>query len=129
MSVDLNIVIVAYNSAQVIGGLLDSIPAAVDGLTYEIVVVDNGSADGTADLLAARGDCQVVCSVNTGYAGGINRGVRGGKSAKAILILNPDVRLEEKSVRPLVDALTEPDAGIVVPQVRSPSGALERSLR
>jgi N-acetylglucosaminyl-diphospho-decaprenol L-rhamnosyltransferase len=129
MSLDLNIVIVAYNSAQVIGGLLDSIPAAVDGLTYEIVVVDNGSADGTADLLAARGGCQVVCSVNTGYAGGINRGVRAGTSAEAILILNPDVRLEERSVRPLVDALTEPAAGIVVPQVRSPSGSLERSLR
>jgi N-acetylglucosaminyl-diphospho-decaprenol L-rhamnosyltransferase len=129
MSLDLDIVIVAYNSVQVIGGLLDSIPAAVDGLSYEIVVVDNGSTDGTTEFLAARGNCHVVCSVNTGYAGGINRGVQAGKSAEAILILNPDVRLQAKSVPPLVAALSEPDTGIIVPQVRSPSGSLERSLR
>ena len=39
---DLVIVIVAYNSSRVIGALLDSIPAAVEGLSYEVVVVDNG---------------------------------------------------------------------------------------
>jgi N-acetylglucosaminyl-diphospho-decaprenol L-rhamnosyltransferase len=129
MSVDIDIVIVAYNSVQVIGDLLDSIPAAVDGLSYGIVVVDNGSTDGTTELLDARSGCHVVRSVNTGYAGGINRGVQAGKSAEAILILNPDVRLQEKSVPPLVAALSEPRAGIIVPQVRSPSGSLERSLR
>jgi N-acetylglucosaminyl-diphospho-decaprenol L-rhamnosyltransferase len=129
MSLDLDIVIVAYNSVKVIGELLDSIPAAVDGLTYEIVVVDNGSTDGTPKLLAVRDDCQVIYSVNTGYAGGINRGVRAGTSAEAILVLNPDVRLQEKSVPPLVAALSTPHTGIIVPQVRSPSGVLERSLR
>ena len=129
MKVDLDIVIVAYNSAHVIGGLLDSIPAAVAGLSHEIVVVDNGSTDGTSEFLAARGGCHVIDSVNTGYAGGINRGVRAGKSADAILILNPDVRLQAKSVPPLLAALSEPDTGIVVPQVRSPSGSLEPSLR
>ena len=129
MSLDLDVVIVTYNSARVIGDLLDSIPAAVDGLTYETVVVDNGSTDETPKLLAARDDCQVIYSVNTGYASGINRGIRAGKSAEAILVLNPDVRLQEKSVLPLVAALSTPHAGIIVPQVRSPSGTLERSLR
>jgi len=129
MSPDLDIVIVAYNSVEAIGDLLDSIPAAVDGISYGIVVVDNGSTDGTPEMLAARGDCQVIHSVNTGYAGGINRGVQAGKSADAILILNPDVRLREKSVLPLMAALSETNAGIIVPQVRSPSGTLERSLR
>jgi N-acetylglucosaminyl-diphospho-decaprenol L-rhamnosyltransferase len=129
MSPDLDIVIVAYNSVEAIGDLLDSIPAAVDGISYGIVVVDNGSTDGTPEMVAARGDCQVIHSVNTGYAGGINRGVQAGKSADAILILNPDVRLREKSVLPLMAALSETHAGIIVPQVRSPSGTLERSLR
>jgi N-acetylglucosaminyl-diphospho-decaprenol L-rhamnosyltransferase len=129
MSPDLVIVIVAYNSAHVIGGLLDSIPAALDGLACDVVVVDNGSSDGTPEFLTTRGGCHVVQSVNTGYAGGINRGIRAGTSAEAILILNPDVRLHEKSVPPLVAALRDPHVGIVVPQVRSPSGSVEPSLR
>jgi N-acetylglucosaminyl-diphospho-decaprenol L-rhamnosyltransferase len=129
MAPDLDIVIVTYNSAQVIGDLLDGIPAAAAGLTCEIVVVDNGSTDDTPKLLAARDDCQVIYSHNTGYAGGINRGVRAGMSAEAILILNPDVRLMAGSLPPLMTALREQCAGIIVPQVRSPSGTLERSLR
>jgi GT2 family glycosyltransferase len=126
---DLSVVIVTYNSARVIGDLLDSLPAALDGLAADVVVVENGSADGTADLVAARGDCRVVRSANVGYAGGINKGVYEAAPAKAILILNPDVRLSAGSVAPLLAALHQPDTGIVVPQLRSPDGTLERSLR
>jgi N-acetylglucosaminyl-diphospho-decaprenol L-rhamnosyltransferase len=126
---DLQVVIVTYNSIHVIGDLLDSLPAALDGLKSDVVVVDNGSADGTAEFVAARPGCRVVRSSNVGYAGGINRGVREALSAEAILILNPDVRLEEGSIPPLLEALQEPNVGIAAPQVRSPQGDLEFSLR
>jgi N-acetylglucosaminyl-diphospho-decaprenol L-rhamnosyltransferase len=129
MRPDLDVVVVTYNSVRVIGDLLDSLPPALGALTAEVVVVDNGSTDGTAEFVAARGDCKVVRSANVGYAGGINRGVREGGSAEAILILNPDVRLGENSVLPLLKALHEPNVGIVAPQVRSPEGELEFSLR
>ena len=126
---DLDVVIVTYNSAPVIGDLLDSLPAALGGLSADVVVVDNGSADGTADLLAQRDDCRVVRSANVGYAGGINRGVREAGQAEAILILNPDVRLTPGSVLPMLETLRSPGTGLVVPQLRSPSGAVEPSLR
>jgi GT2 family glycosyltransferase len=129
MPPDIAVVIVTYNSAHVVGDLLDSLPAALDGLTADVIVVDNGSTDGTAELLAAREGCRVVCSANTGYAGGINRGVREAMSAEAILVLNPDVRLHEGSVPPLLAVLREPNVGIAAPQVRSSQGALELSLR
>jgi GT2 family glycosyltransferase len=129
MPPDIAVVIVTYNSAHVVGDLLDSLPAALDGLTGDVIVVDNGSTDGTAELLAAREGCRVVCSANTGYAGGINRGVREAMSAEAILVLNPDVRLHEGSVPPLLAVLREPNVGIAAPQVRSSQGALELSLR
>jgi N-acetylglucosaminyl-diphospho-decaprenol L-rhamnosyltransferase len=129
MGPEINVVIVAYNSMNVIGGLLDSLPAALGGLKYQVVVVDNGSADGTAEFLTTRGGCRVVHSTNVGYAAGINRGVREAVPAEAILILNPDVRLARDSVPPLLAALREPDVGIVAPQVRSPLGVLEPSLR
>ncbi len=126
---DLDVVIVTYNSAPVIGDLLDSLPAALGGLSADVVVVDNGSADGTADLLGRRDDCRVVRSANVGYAGGINRGVREAARAEAILILNPDARLTPGSVAPMLETLRTPGTGLVVPQLRSPGGTLEPSLR
>ena len=118
-----------YNSAHVVCDLLDSLPAALDGLTADIVVVDNGSTDETVKFLESRGDCRVVRSANVGYAAGINRGVRAAVGADAILVLNPDTRLCERSVPPLLEALKQPDTGIVAPQVRSGEGMLEPSLR
>jgi N-acetylglucosaminyl-diphospho-decaprenol L-rhamnosyltransferase len=126
---DLAVIVVTYNSAHVVGDLLDSLPAALSGLAADVVVVDNGSADATAEVVASRADCRLVRSSNDGYAAGINRGVREAISAEAILILNPDVRLHEESVPPLLRALQEPDVGIVAPQLRSACGRLERSLR
>jgi N-acetylglucosaminyl-diphospho-decaprenol L-rhamnosyltransferase len=121
-------VIVTYDSARVVTGLLDSIPAALDGISTDVVVVDNGSRDGTAELLEARG-CRVVRSTNVGFAGGINRGVREAADSDAILVLNPDVRLAPGSIRPLLEALQLPSTGIVAPQVRNEDGSLFHSLR
>lgn len=126
---DIAVVIVTYNSAHVVGDLLDSLPKALDGLTADVVVVDNGSSDGTADLVAALGVCRVVRSANVGYSGGINRGVREAAPAHAILVLNPDVRLRPGSLRPLLAALREPRVGIAAPRVLTPQGELHLSLR
>jgi N-acetylglucosaminyl-diphospho-decaprenol L-rhamnosyltransferase len=126
---DIQVVIVSYNSVHVISDLLDSLPAALGDLKSDVIVVDNGSTDGTAELVAARAGCRVVRSTNVGYAGGINRGVRETSSAEAILILNPDVRLQEGAILPLLEVLREPNVGIAAPQVRSPQGGLELSLR
>ncbi|HXS65759.1 MAG TPA: glycosyltransferase family 2 protein [Streptosporangiaceae bacterium] len=129
MPPDLAAVIVTYNSAHVVGNLLDSLPGALDGLSADVIVVDNASTDNTVDVLMARGDCRIVRSANVGYAGGINLGVRQSPGAPAILVLNPDVVLHPQSVRPLVAALNQPGVGIVAPQVRSEDGRLELSLR
>lgn len=126
---DIDVVIVTYNSAHVVGGLLDSLPAALGGLAADVVVVDNGSVDETVDVLLSRGDCRVVRSANTGYAGGINRGVRQASGADAILILNPDTRLHERAVPPMLEALRQQHTGIVAPQILSPDGNLHLSLR
>src|SRR5579875_4024527 len=126
---DIEVVIVTFNSAAVICGLLDSLGPALSDLSADIIVVDNGSTDDTAALLESRGGCRVIRSENIGYAGGINRGVRESSGADAILILNPDIRLHEGSIPPLLAALSQPGTAIAAPQVLSPEGNLEFSLR
>ena len=120
----LDIIVVTYNSEDVVGDLLDSIPRALGDLKANVIVVDNGSTDNTAGVLLARGDCKVVLSSNVGYAAGINRGVREGSGAGAILVLNPDTRLHEGCIAPLYNALRLPGTGIVAPRMLSSDGAL-----
>jgi N-acetylglucosaminyl-diphospho-decaprenol L-rhamnosyltransferase len=126
---DLAVVVVAYNSDHVMAGLLDSLPAGLDGLRAQVIVVDNGSTDGSLDRLRNRSDCQVIASTNTGYSGGINVGVGQAEAGVPILILNPDVRLRPGSVGRMLAALSVPGTGIVAPQVRGADGDLHLSLR
>lgn len=126
---DVAAVVVTYNSKDHAPALLDSIPAAMDGLSYSVVVVDNGSTDGTADLLERRNDCSVVRSSNDGYAAGINRGVRLSPKARSILILNPDATLDPGSVPVMMRVLGRPGVGVVAPKVREKDGRLSPTLR
>ena len=93
-------------------------PSALDGLSADVVVVDNGSTDDTLTVLGSRDDCRVFRSVNDGYSAGINRGVREAEPADAILVLNPDVVLRPGSIPPLIEALRRPGVGITAPQIR-----------
>jgi GT2 family glycosyltransferase len=129
MIVDVAAVVVTYNSENHIDELLDTIPAAAAGLTYSVVVVDNGSGDGTLDRLAQRSDCVVIPSTNRGYAAGINTAVAASPDAEAILILNPDATLDPECIPRMLDVLRKPGNGIVAPRVREADGSLSPTLR
>jgi N-acetylglucosaminyl-diphospho-decaprenol L-rhamnosyltransferase len=129
VSVDVTAVIVTHNSASMITGLLASVPAALGELRAEVVVVDNGSTDSTVAVAQSRG-IHIVEAENLGYSAGINRGVREASgTSSAILVLNPDVRLEPRSVERLHARLLKPKVGIVAPRIRDDEGHLQRSLR
>lgn len=129
MTVDLAVVIVTYNSVSEVGQLLDSLTDALDGLRADVVVVDNGSVDGTAALLEGRSDCRLIRSTNVGYAAAINRGVRAAAKSDAILVANPDLLLRPKAASILVDALHRSGAGILAPRILDADGSLDQSLR
>src|SRR5262245_65117841 len=94
--IGLSIIIVTYNSAAVLSGLLDSLPAGLAGINqFEIVVVDNDSDDNSVDIADAHAIKPRVIRMgrNDGYAAGINAGVAIAHPDSDLLILNPDVRL------------------------------------
>ncbi|AXH96400.1 glycosyltransferase family 2 protein [Ornithinimicrobium avium] len=122
-------VVVTYNSADVVEGLLDSLPAGTPDLGINVVVVDNGSTDDTCAVVSRRPDCRLVRSTNVGYAAGINRGVAAAGAADAVLVLNPDARLAEDAVPQMLEALAEPRVGVVGPHLEEEDGALVLSMR
>lgn len=127
---DCAVVIVTYNSVHCIAGLLESLPAAAPGLTLRAVVVDNGSSDDTVRVVRnSPGVTLVETGMNLGYAAGINVGRRGVGSYSALLVVNPDVVLEEGSITRMHTALSDPAVGIVVPALVDADGRRFRSLR
>lgn len=130
---DVVIVCVSYNSASVIEPFLTALPAALHGVpSSAVVVVDNGSSDGTVEIVRRLAPWVAVVQApgNVGYAAGINLALRERLGRRGVYVLNPDAVPSPGSVAELL-GVTERDArvGVVVPRVLSPEGALKFSLR
>ncbi|MEZ5267930.1 MAG: glycosyltransferase [Microthrixaceae bacterium] len=122
-----------HQSAQVVQECLRSIPAAVsDGPEATTVVVDNASTDETLALVeeVAPDVEKLSLSTNDGYAA-VNAAMARFMTAEtdAVMVLNPDVRLEAGSIASLLEALEVPGVGIAVPLLTHESGSLQPSLR
>jgi GT2 family glycosyltransferase len=129
-TVDCAVVIVSYNSAQHIERLLDSVPAAAEGLRIHCIVVDNDSSDETISILRSRSDIMVVeAGQNLGYAGAINLGRKFIGLYCPLLILNSDLALEPGAIARLHQALDDPAVGVVLPMLLDDDGSLYLSLR
>ncbi|MGI9641432.1 MAG: glycosyltransferase family 2 protein, partial [Acidimicrobiia bacterium] len=124
-------VVVTYNSAELLGDFFGAMRMLEDDFDLEIVVSDNASTDGSADLARQLyEDVTVVESEeNRGYAAGINAGVRGARPSDAILVLNDDIRFRPESLGELYAALGDPATGIAVPKLIDGDGELLKSLR
>ena len=103
-----SIVIVNWNAGPALARAVGTACAASD----DVVVIDNGSTDGSIDAVEP-GPCLrvVLAGRNLGFAGGVNRGVREARHPQ-ILILNPDAEAPPTSVAHLSQALTASGAAM-----------------
>lgn len=128
----LSIVIVTYNSADVLQGLLDSLPAGLEGIPrFQIIVVDNDSRDNSVDIALAHPTRPRVIRTgrNAGYAAAINIGAAAAGSDADLLVLNPDVRLQRGLASLLIDRLKDSSVGVAVPRILGEDGKTQWSLR
>lgn len=90
------------------------------GEPTEVVVVDNGSGDGSPDLISQRcsGVRVVALDDNVGFAGGVNAGVEA-SGGEWVLLLNNDATIEPEGVARLLEAgRSSPRVGSVAAQMR-----------
>ena len=126
--VQVRVGIVSWNTEDLLDRCLDALPAALDGLSAEVVVVDNASHDESADRAESHGFVEVVRNDrNVGYARAMNQALAG-TSAPVLVALNPDTEPPPGSLRRLVERLQETEAGIVVPVLRHPDRRLQHSV-
>jgi len=104
---DVTVVTVTYNAVGLVAACLDALAAQhLDGLDMEVVVVDNASTDGTADLVADQyPTVRLVRSpTNRGFAGGNNLALDT-VTSPAVILLNNDAVPEPDFVSTLVGEL------------------------
>lgn len=119
-------VIVAYNSAPTLAGCVGPLAASGD---VNVIVVDNASPDDTAAALDGFDVTLVHAGTNGGFAAGTNIGIAAG-SARYVLLLNPDARLEPADLQALVAVLEADErVGIVAPRIREEDGETALSQR
>jgi GT2 family glycosyltransferase len=109
------VIVPTWNSARFLPPLLDSIAAQDEPV--ELLVVDNGSGDGTVGLLRERGILHVTLGENTGFAAAVDLGVER-TAAPFVLPLNADTELEPGFVAALAAAIAA-DSGLggVAPRI------------
>lgn len=124
-----SVVIVSWNTRELLLGTLRSFLPLPDGLPAEVIVVDNASADGSPEAVERDfPDVRVLRNDrNLGFAAGVNVGLRAARHELALL-LNPDTRVLGDAIGNLAAyARDHPAAAVVGPRVLNEDGSLQSS--
>lgn len=128
-NVDLSIIVVSWNTRELVAQCLASLRRATSVRAIEIFVVDNGSVDGTVEMLEEQGPPVIFIrnTLNVGFAAANNQAIRQAKG-RFVLLLNPDTRVIADALGAMQEFLdTHPHAGAVAPQLLNADGSLQNS--
>jgi hypothetical protein len=128
---DISVVIVAWNAQRYLELCLESLAAAPPRRSMEVIVVDNASSDGTAEMIEARYRWVKLMRSpeNLGFSRGNNLGIRECRG-RYIALVNPDVQVLPGCLDALADFLdVNPRVGNAGPRVLNPDGTLQSSCR
>ncbi len=125
-----DIIIISYNSARTTLDCIKSIHDTAGSDLFNIIVVDNNSADNTIELIRTEyPETQIIKNQsNLGYAAAVNIGVKHSQS-EYLIISNSDVVYHKGSIINLVNYLkSNPDVGAAGPQQVYADGSWEYSF-
>lgn len=127
---DCSVIIVNFNTKAVLRSCLNSVRKTISGLSYETIVVDNASTDGSVEMIGGEFPEVVLIrnSVNKGFAAANNQALRIMKGRYALL-LNSDTVLTADSVRRLFCFMeTREDAAMACGQLLNEDGSKQNSI-
>lgn len=126
--IQLSIIIVNWNTRIFLGQCLRSIMDTIGDISHEIIVVDNCSPDGSAEMVAQEfPQVRLIANdENLGFARGNNQGIKESKG-QYILLLNPDIVVHPQAIEKLLQFLEQrPEAGAVGARLLNPDGSTQR---
>jgi GT2 family glycosyltransferase/lipopolysaccharide/colanic/teichoic acid biosynthesis glycosyltransferase len=128
---DLSIIIVNYNVKEFLQNLLDSLYTGIGNLKAEIIVIDNNSEDGSADVIKQKypGVTLIENKQNIGFGAANNLGMKLAKG-RYFLLINPDAIIQEDTLEKMSTFMdSTPNAGMAGCKVLNPDGTLQLPCR
>jgi GT2 family glycosyltransferase len=126
--IDISIIIVSYNTKALMHSCLSSIEKTLwEALTKEIIVVDNGSTDGTVEKVKKNfPDVTVIENKkNIGFAAGNNQGIKASRG-RYILLLNSDTEVYPETLKKMVEFVdAHKKAGASTCKLVLPDGSMD----
>lgn len=129
--VDLSIIIVSWNTCDLLKNCLDSIFSNTKNIKFEVIVVDNNSSDRTRDMVISEfPEVKLICNKgNLGFAKSVNRATFSCSGCN-IALVNSDIKLCDNTLFKMVKFLDEVHyAGIVGCKLLNEDGSLQYSCR
>ena len=126
-----SVIVVSYNARSLLSKCLKSVLNTANRAQVEVIVVDNASEDGAADMV--RDEFPqinlIVSKVNLGFAAASNLAYKHA-SGDVVFLLNPDARLKSGSLDAMFEFLdAHPECGLAGGLIRNPDGGIEPSAR
>ena len=131
MSIELSVGIVNWNTKGYLADCLDSLKQNLPGISYEVIVADNNSGDGSAEMIKQRFPWVrlIENSRNLGYAKANNQ-IFALAKAERFLLLNPDVIIVGEALIKMMRFLdADRSCGAVCPRYLNPDGSFQRFYR
>jgi N-acetylglucosaminyl-diphospho-decaprenol L-rhamnosyltransferase len=128
---EVSVCVVNWNCRDLLRACLESLRPDVQGVSLEVIVVDNGSTDGAADMVAAAfpGVTLLRNADNRGFARANNQAAAAARG-DFLFFLNNDAELPPGALRRLLDfARARPEAGLVGPRLVGADGVFQVSFR
>jgi len=126
---DLSIIIVSWNTRELLARCLESVHDTAQGLALEVFVVDNASTDGSATMVRERfPQVQLIeNSENVGFARANNQAIRQSRGS-CLLLLNSDTEVKPGALRILLDFMdAHSQAGAAGARLLNSDGTLQPS--
>lgn len=128
--IDISFIIVNWNTKDLTKQAIDSIYKYAQGFTYEIILVDNGSEDASAPMVAKNYPKVILIAKdeNLGFAKGNNEGIKAARG-EFIFLFNSDAYLIDDSLINLLNRARElPNLGAIAPQVLNVDKTIQQSV-
>lgn len=126
---NLSVIILSFNTKKLLEDCLTSVFQHTSGLEFEVIVVDNASSDGSAEMTEKKfPQVKLIKNKqNLGFARGNNQALRQAKG-EVIMLLNSDTVVKNEALARLVSFMDEhPKAGVVGAKLLNPEGTPQAS--